>query len=154
MERTRKAIIAFGIAMILGAPVFGFAMAAPVASVPASIMHHQELLTLTLMPPLAQRTSWYGGAVIPLLVSVWDENENSISNATVTVWVNGFAATSPGHTFMGNTMKYAHGSVYFYLLATKPYPAGPGSSPIVITIQATTPDDFFGGSLTVSVSLR
>ncbi len=155
MEGKRMALIAIGIAMILGAPMFGIAMAAPAASVPVRALHHQELLTITLMPPLSMRTSWYGGAVIPLIVTIFDENSQDVAdNVTATVWVNGSPATAPGHMFTDNMMMRLHGDVFLYLLDTKPYPAGPGSSPITIEFMAHSPDDFFGGTLTVMVSLR
>lgn len=153
MEKLRMALLALGIAAILSMPVFGIALATPAADVVANIQVHQDSLRVKLLAPLADRSDWYGGTVIPVRVLVTDEDNASVSNATVTIWVNGTAATSPGHSFMGNTMVLAHDGMYQFNLETKPYPAGPGSSPITITIKATTPEDKTGG-LAIIVSLN
>ena len=65
---------------------------------------------------------------------------------------NGQPAASPGNVDMGNMMKDAGSGRYLFNLDTKPYPAGPGSSPIKISITAKSPDDR-SGALDVMVSL-
>ncbi len=140
MRRSIAIFAALGLMAVLSLPALGVPVAA------------RDPLNITLLPPLAMRTEWYGGAVIPLRVNVTDPDEGPREGANVTVWVNGQAATGTGLN-VGNMMKDMGAGIYQFNLKTKPYPAGPGSDPIVISIIAETGDDH-AGQIDVIVSLN
>jgi len=124
--------IAVGLSIALSTPILGLTVAA----------RGGDPLNVTILPPVKDRTSWYGGAVIPIKILVTDPDDNSsIENANVTLWVNNNPATGPGKSQMNNTFVDLGEGYYQYNLNTKPYPAGPGSQPIFITITVMAPDD-------------
>ncbi len=156
MDKWRMTIVALSLAAILSVPMFGIALAAPATNVVANEQKGTaDALTVELLPPLENRSTWYGGAVIPIRVVVLDENDTALANVNVTVWVNGVPGTSPGHSFMGNKMMNTHDGVYQFNLETKPYPAGPGSDPIVIRVLAIAANhDDRTGEVLISVALN
>ncbi len=127
------AAVAFGLAFAFAAPILGVALSAasPIAARTAA----DDSLTITLMPPVQGRTFWYGGAVMPVIVLI-TENGTAVTNASATLWVNGTAAMGPGKAFTGNMFLNLGEGMYQYNLNTKPYPAGPGSAPIMVEVMA------------------
>lgn len=138
--------------MVLSLPLIGMALAAPRVDVTAHALS-REPLAIKLLPPLAMRTDFYGGAVIPIKILLTDPDDGTgIAGANVTVWVDDVAAASPGAVNMGNTMKDLGGGMYMFNLNTKPYPAGPGSPLIDVKILAKAGEDR-GGVADVLLSL-
>ncbi len=124
--------MAVGLAIALSAPVIGATVTA----------RGGDPLKVTILPPLANKTSWYGGAVLPVRIHVADPDDNSpIEGANATLWVNNQAATGRGMSVTNNTFREIGAGDYQYNLDTKPYPAGPGSVRILLTITVTAPDD-------------
>lgn len=140
MRRSIAIVAALGIMAVLSLPVLGMPVAA------------RDPLDIKLLSPLVGRTSWYGGAVIPVRVNVTDPDEGPREGAHVTVWVNGQPATGVGLS-TGNVMKDLGAGQYQYNLNTKPYPAGPGSDPIDISIIAEFGEDH-AGQIDVIISLN
>ena len=140
MRKSRMRVVALGLATILSLPVLGMALAAPRESMTARILKG-EAIDITVLPPLAKRTTWYGGAVIPVKVLVVDPDEGIVENGNVTLWVNEMPATSPGNANVDNNFTYIGEGMYQFNLNTKPYPAGPGSEPIKIDILVVMSDD-------------
>ena len=146
MRRSIAVFVALGFMAALSLPALGMPVAA------------RDPLEITLLSPLAGRSEWYGGAVIPLRVNVtdpdWGEGDTGEGReaANVTVWVDGQPATGMGLS-VGNKMKDMGDGIYQFNLNTKPYPAGPGTEPIRITFLAETGDDH-GADLEVMVSLN
>jgi len=154
MKGGKYVLVALGLAMVLSLPLIGMALSTPKADVYAHALSRGPL-KVTLLPPLAMRTEWYGGAVIPIRVSVTDHDEpNGTSGANVTVWVNGVAAASSGAVNMGNVMKEMGGGLYQFNLNTKPYPAGPGSEPIPIKVLATKATEDRNGGFDIEIHLN
>lgn len=142
MKKSRIIMAALGVAVIVGVPILGASVAPARESVAAHSLRHTEGgLGVTWLAPLADRTDFYGGAVIPVKILLTDEDGGPITGANVTVWVNDLPASSPGAVNVGNMMKNTHDSVYMFNLDTKPYQAGPGSPPIALKILAKSPDD-------------
>ncbi len=132
MRRATMLVMSVGLAFALSMPVLGATVLA----------RGGDPLNVTILPPVSNRDSWYGGAVMPIKILVTDPDDNSsIENANVTLWVNDLAATGPGKSMMNNTFVDLGGGYYQYNLETKPYPAGPGSPKIEITITVIAPDD-------------
>jgi len=137
LRRSFAVFAALGLMAVLSLPALGMPVAA------------RDPLEIKLLSPLANRSEWYGGAVIPLRVNVTDPDFGSgdlgegREGANVTVWVNAQPATGTGLN-MGNVMKDMGGGIYQFNLKTKPYPAGPGTEPIHIVIIAETGDDHAG----------
>lgn len=145
-------LAALGMAMVLSLPLIGMALATPKADVAAHALT-REPLVITVLPPLAMRTDFYGGSVIPVKILLTDPDDGTgIAGANVTVWVNGDPASSHGAVNMVNVMKDMGGGLYMYNLNTKPYPAGPGSAPIDVKIVAIGMEDR-GGEVDLLLSL-
>ncbi len=117
--------VALGLAFAIGTPMLGIAQVAAAT----------DGLEIMIMHPVEGRTFWYGGAVMPVVVSVTD-NGNPVTDANVTLWVNGVAASGPGKAMDANNFVNLGGGMYQYNLNTKPYPAGPGSEPIMVEVMA------------------
>lgn len=132
MRKATKVAIAVCISLALALPIVAISAAA-----------RGDPLTVTIQSPVKNRTTWYGGAVIPVRILVTDpnDNESALDDANVTLWVNNLPATGPGMSQMNNTFTNLGGGYYQFNLNTKPYPAGPGSEPIFITIDVQTADD-------------
>lgn len=155
MELRRSAIIAvaLSLAVVLGVPILGMNLAVTSTPTTAHILKG-DVLHMELLPPLLKRTSWYGGAVIPVKVLLTDPDDGSIvDNATVKLLVNDMPAASPGKVNVGNNFTYLGDGIYQFNLNTKPYPAGPGSAPIKIGITAMAWEER-SASLELSMSLR
>lgn len=133
MRRLTMVAIAVGLSLALSTPILGLGVAARTI----------DPLTVTVLPPVKDRTFWYGGAVMPVKVLVTDpdDNESPVAGANVTLWVNENPATGPGNSQMGNTFRDLGGGYYQYNLDTKPYPAGPGTAPIIVLIMVIAPED-------------
>jgi len=133
MRKTTKVAFAVCMSLALALPIVALSVAA----------RGGDPLTVTIQPPVKNRTTWYGGAVIPVRILVTDpnDNESALDNATVTLWVNNLPASGPGKSQTNNTFINLGGGYYQYNLETKPYPAGPGSEPIFITIDVVAADD-------------
>jgi len=142
MHKRGFVIAAIGLAIVMSLPAIGTTMTMSKESLSAHTLRHGEgALGVSPLPPLKDLTDFYGGATLPLRVLVTDADETGIIDAEVTVWVNGEPATSTNHPEMGNTMTRLNGNLYQFNLDTRPYPAGPGTEPIVLLIVAMTPDD-------------
>lgn len=142
MKKSRMIMAALGVAVIIGVPILGASVAPARESVAAHSLRHTEGgLGIVWLAPLANRTEFYGGAVIPVRIMLLDEDATAIEKANVTVWVNDLPASSPGAVNAANMMKNLHGSLYIFNLDTKPYQAGPGSPPIALKVLAKAPDD-------------
>ncbi len=164
MRKTTAIVCAVGVALLLSIPMLSIAMAAPVGNVIAVVQStDHEKLDIKVLPPLAARTIsdtpetleavWYGGAVIPIRILVTDPDGATleVSNATVTVWINGTVpATSVGMMSTGNTMTHLYGGVYQFNLNTKGLPAGPGAPEVSVLLSASAFEDHVGG---VSIGL-
>ena len=149
MGKLSAIVLAIGLAVVMSMPVLGI-MTVPRAQ-KASMSVEREDLHIELLAPLQGKTQWYGGAVIPVKVMLTDPDDNVVTGANVTLWVNGTAATSPGKSFVGNTFLDLGGGMYQYNINTKPYPAGPGSPDFVMEITAKAPED---RTVDLSVSLH
>ena len=141
MRKSIMAVIAIGIVLALSVPVFGMAASSHRTTVDARTMHRNEGVNIVFLAPVANMTSFYGGATLPVRVLLQDTDDSLISGANVTILVNGQPATSTVKMMTGNTMIEIHYAVYLFNLNTKPYPAGPGSAPIDIGVLAKLPDD-------------
>ncbi len=136
MRRTFvSAMVAVALAIAIGTPVLGFApsVAAPLTARAAQASDGLEIM---LQHPVEGRTFWYGGAVMPVVVLLTD-NGNVVTDASVTLWVNGAPATGPGKVMVGNMFNNLGEGLYQYNLETKPFPAGPGSVPIMVEVMAS-----------------
>ena len=132
MRRSTMVLMAVGLSVALSTPILGLTVAA----------RGGDPLVVKILPPLENKTSWYGGAVIPVKIFVADPDDGSpILDANATLWVNNVPATGPGKSMMNNTFVNLGGGYYQYNLNTKPYPAGPGSERIEITITVMASEE-------------
>lgn len=141
MRNIQKLAVALSVVIVLAMPVVGLSLASPKTVVPAHALRMGEGVTVDFLAPLADRTSFYGGSVIPVRVLVIDNDDVPTKGANVTIWVNDMPAKSPGVVDTGNQMKNLRGGMYMFNLDTKSYPAGPGSLPIVIKVSVFVPED-------------
>ncbi len=141
MRKSVMAMATFVIVLALSVPVLGTSLAGPRQAIGAHELHRGEGVNIVFLAPLANRSDFYGGQVMPIRIDLTDIDDSDILHANMTVWVNGQPATSIGLPGMGNNMVETHPGIYQYNLNTKPYPAGPGSAPIDLGILAQTPDD-------------
>ena len=104
--------------------------------------------TLTALSPISTLTDFYGGATLPVKFMLTDPQGNIVTDAQATIWVSGAAGTASGHSNSGNNFRFdSTAMMYIYNLNTKPYPAGPGSPTVTITIkvvvgETTLTEDF------------
>ncbi len=141
MRKTQKIAVAMALVIVMAMPVLGLSLAAPKTAAPVHALRFGEGVTIDFLAPLANRTDFYGGAVIPVKVLIIDNDDVPAKGANVTIWVNDQPATSVGALNTGNHMKNLQGGLYMYNLNTKPYPAGPGSPPITIKVMAWVQED-------------
>lgn len=141
MRKLGIALVVFGVAIALSVPILGPTLVAPRATLGAHELHRGEGVNVVFLAPVANRSDFYGGQVIPIRIDLTDNDDSDVLGANVTVWVNGEPATSIGLPAMGNKMVEIHPGIYQFNLNTKPYPAGPGSQPIDLGILAKVPDD-------------
>ncbi len=125
MRKLSIAIVA-ALAVAIGIPALGFAPA----------VMAQATLDITLMHPVEGRTFWYGGAGMPVVVLLTMDG-NAVTDASATIWVNGVAGTGPGKAMDANNFMNLGDGLYQFNLETKPYPAGPGSAPIMVEVMAS-----------------
>lgn len=147
MRKSFASLMAIGLALAFAVPVLGSAL-----TFNAAAGAGPGKLDVTLLAPLAGKTQWYGGAAIPVKVTVVDPDGEGF-DANVTLWVNGEPATARGGLNMDNSFKFMGENIYQYNLDTRPYPAGPGSAPIVIKVLATEVEDH-EGMVEVSIHLN
>ncbi len=132
-KTTMATIVALGLSFSFGISMLGIG---PLATPITASALANDGLGITLMHPVEGRTFWYGGAVMPVVVSLSD-NGNAVTDANVTLWVNGAAASGPGKAMVGNSFVNLGEGLYQFNLNTKPYPAGPGSEPITVEVMAS-----------------
>lgn len=160
MSRTIIAILGIGIALLFAVPAVGIAQTGMLSTPNEEATHSRTtpvadtqensvveksapMLTIekdgynmTVYPPIANRTDFYGGATIPVKFQLFDSKGSSVDNANATLWVNEMNATSSGRSNQGNMFRYdPTDMMYIYNLNTKPLPAGPGSPTSTITIM-------------------
>lgn len=139
MNRSNKVLATLGLTMALSLTVIGMTLAAPKTHV-ATTLVERESLDMKLLAPLEKRTSWHGGAVLPVRVFL-KEPDKPLSGANVTISVNDMPGTSIQSVDQGNNFTDLGGGFYQFNLDTRPYQAGPGSEPINIVIIVHSPDD-------------
>ncbi len=126
MSLRKTALVALGL-VALSLPLAG------VFAMPARADSGYQLVPLA---PIADRTLFYGGSVLPVQFMILDSSGNAVTTATATIWVNGAPGTSVGHLKTDGNNFRLDGVVYIYNLNTKPLPAGPGSPTSTVTIDA------------------
>jgi hypothetical protein len=147
-------VMAVVLAVAVSMPVLSITMAAPSTHIARAMEDERGDLEIKLLAPLAGRTQWYGGAVIPVKVLLTDSDDGSpVVGANVTIWVNNVAAAGPGKSMVGNVFIDLGDGMYQFNLNTKPYPAGPGSPMFVFDVIAKAPDER-GIGLPVSIHLN
>ncbi len=124
----------------IGLAVSLAALLLPVAAVLATPALADSGVQIVPLTPIANRTDFYGGSVLPVKFELVDGNGNFVNTATATLWVNGDAATTRGNFNTGNTFRIVEDTIYKYNLDTSPLPAGPNSPASTITILVTLAD--------------
>jgi hypothetical protein len=132
----KTALVGLGVALLLSLPL--------AAAIPANVAAQGD----TIVPgaPISFMTKYYGGATLPVKFMLIDPEGNPIGDANATVWVwwpglsSPIPGTASGKSNMGNSFRFLPDDMmYIYNLNTKPFPAGPGSGEVTITIKVTEP---------------
>lgn len=129
--------------MLAMAVVLTAALCAPVLGMTV-IARGGDPFIVDVLAPIKGKTSWYGGAAMPIRIHVSDADHanESLVGATVTLWVNNIAGTGVGKSrVLGNNFTELGQGDYMFILDTRPYPAGPGSESILITMTVSAPDE-------------
>ena len=136
MRMLSKALVGLAVMTMLAIP-FSTAIPANVAAADTTIVPG---------PPVSFVTKYYGGATLPLKFMLLDSEGNPVGDANATVWAwwpglpEPIPGTASGKSNMGNMFRFLPDDMmYIYNLNTKPFPAGPGSGNVTITIKVTEP---------------
>ncbi len=135
MRKAIMLVVAVSLSMAMVLPVLGMTVAAKAGE--------GDPLNVDILAPVKGKTSWYGGAAMPIRIHVSDPDNNgsSLVGVNATLWVDNNPATGIGRFAGTNMFREIGNGDYMFILDTKKIPAGPGSPLVELTITVKAPDD-------------